>query len=265
MSAIDFHVHAFPDKLAGKAISRLEASAPWKAVGGGTIKELVKSMDKADIDVSVVCAIATKPGQSKGILEWCRKVRCDRIAPLPSVHPGDPDAADMLKAIAKEGLAGIKLHPMYQDFAADDPKMDAIYAAARDNGLFVVLHCGLDISFPMQDDRAAAVRVRNIIDRHAAKDLKLICTHMGGWRAWDEADKRLVGTPVLFETSFSLKELGPERAAGMIRRHGVERVLLGSDWPWNSQADAIAQVQALPLTEQDKGKVLWSNAARLLV
>jgi len=88
---------------------------------------------------------------------------------------------------------------------------------------------------------------------------------MGGWRSWDDAETNLVGTRAYLETSFSLLELGPQRAAEMIRRHGVERVLLGSDWPWNKQAGEIANVKALPLDEKDKQKILWSNAARLLM
>jgi len=261
MTAIDAHTHAFPDALAPRAIAALEAGCDWKAVAGGTVGELVESMDRAGIDVSAVCAIATKPGQAAAILAWCRQIRSGRIVPLPSVHPETPEVVEWLGRFAEAGLAGIKLHPMYQDFVADDPAMDAIYASAAECGLLVEIHSGLDIAFG-QDDRAAPARMGRILDRHP--DLRLVCTHLGGWRMWDEVERELLGRNVYLETSFSLGFLGPERAARMIRRHGVERVMFGTDWPWASQAEQMQLFEQMGLTAEESKAILWDNAAALL-
>ena len=261
MSAIDAHTHAFPDSLAARAIAALEEDCPWTAVADGTIVALIQSMDAADIDVSVVCTIATKPEQTKGIFKWCRKIRCDRIEPLPSIHPDTPKIEKWFERFAKAKFAGIKVHPMYQDFAFDDPRMDAIYAAAREHGLFIAAHCGRDIAF-MHDDRAAPKRLARVMERRP--DLRLLCTHMGGWRAWDEVEQCILGTDVHLETSFSLGELTRQRAVKMIERHGADRVMLGSDWPWTKQSDAIRQVKRLGLDEKQTRAILFSNAARFL-
>jgi predicted TIM-barrel fold metal-dependent hydrolase len=193
-----------------------------------------------------------------------KEVRSERIEPLPSVHPDTPKPARWIKKIAKEHFLGIKLHPMYQDFAADEPRLDVIYAAAREHGLFVESHCGRDIGFPADDDRASPRRFLRVAERFG--DLRLICTHMGGWQAWDEVEQHLIGTKVYLETSFSLGERGADarRVAEMIRRHGPQRVMLGSDWPWNRQADEIANIRALPLSKNEIRGILWSNAAALL-
>ena len=262
MSAIDFHTHAFPDEIAERAIAKLEAAASWKAVSHGKVDELLKSMDAADVDISVICSIATKPDQAKGILEWCKRIASDRIIPLPSVHPQDKQASKWLRRFAKEGFIGIKLHPMYQEFAADESRMDPVYATAAELGLLIVSHCGKDVAYPNDDDRASPQRFRNVIDRFG--DLRLVCTHLGGWRDWAAVEQYLLGTSVLLETSFSIADLGAEKAADMIRRHGVDRVMMGSDWPWNSQAAEIANINSLPLSKQEKQKILWSNAGRLL-
>ncbi|HOF18807.1 MAG TPA: amidohydrolase family protein [Phycisphaerae bacterium] len=262
MSAIDMHAHAFPDSLAPRAIAALEAECPWKAVADGTVGSLLKSMDAADIDVSVLCTIATKPDQVEGIVGWCRKVRSDRIDVLPSVHPKTPDAAGWIRRFADEGFAGIKLHPMYQDFALDDPSMDDVYAAAAQCRLLITAHCGRDIAFPPDDDRASPERIVRVIDRHP--DLTLVCTHLGGWRMWDEVEKLLLGREVYLETSFSLDELDPARAAEMILTHGEDRVMFGTDWPWQRQEESLALLRKLPLTDAQRRKVLWSNAANLL-
>ncbi len=264
MGAIDVHTHAFPDDLAARAIRKLEAECPWTAVGGGTIAALLESMDAADIDISCVCMIATKPDQVKSIFRWCKEIRSDRIEPMPSLHPDTPRPDRWTAKFVDAGLAGIKLHPMYQGFAADERRLDAIYAAAAEAGLIVQVHCGRDIAFPPDDDRAAPQRFRRVIGRHPK--LKLVCTHMGGWQMWDEVEKHLVGADVLFETSFSIGDrgTGPERIANMIQRHGPERVMLGSDWPWRTQQEEADNVRRLPLPKHVIRRILHGNAARLL-
>jgi hypothetical protein len=262
MSAIDMHAHAFPDQIAERAIAKLEAECPWRAVGPGTIDALLASMDDADIDVSVVCAIATRPDQNKGILKWCRQIRSDRIEPFPSVHPRTKQAGKWVQRIAEAEFAGIKLHPMYQETPVDAPEMDDIYAAAAEHGLLVAPHCGFDIAYPMDDDRASPARLRRVIDRFP--ELKMICTHMGGWEAWDAVEAELLGTGVLLETSCSLDRLDPRRAVDMIRRHGVDRIVYGSDWPWNTQTKEADLIRKLGLSKRETRRILWSNAAKLL-
>ena len=262
MAAIDFHTHAFPDEIAQRAIVSLEAGSAWKAVSAGTVGALLQSMDSSGVEISILCTIATKPDQPAGILKWCRKIRTRRIIPLPSVHPKTPDTAGWIKRIAEEGFPGIKLHPMYQEFHADDACMDDIYGAAAEAGLFIECHCGKDIAYPPEDDRADPIRFRRVIEKFPS--LKLICMHMGGWRMWDEVERDLLGSAVYLETSFSLDELAPKRAADMIHRHGSDRVLFGTDWPWANQAKDIGLLRALPLEQKQIDAILFGNARKLL-
>ncbi len=262
MGPIDTHTHAFPDRLAGRAIAALEAGCPWRAVADGTIGQLLESMDAAGVVKAVVCPIATKPDQVESILHWCEDIRSARIIPFPSVHPETPRAGDWVRRIAEAGFKGLKLHPMYQDFAADEQRMDPIYQAAAECKLLVTVHCGRDIAYPPDDDRATPERVGRLVDRF--EGLRLLCTHLGGWRMWDEADRHLIGKSVYLETSFSLGELGDERASDMIRRHGVEKVFFGTDWPWVSQAEEVEQVRRLDLKKAEVEGILRGNVCRIL-
>ena len=262
MTAIDIHTHAFPDALAPRAMEKLQAMICWPAAGDGSIDGLIASMDAADVDVSVICTIATKPDQAKGILKWCKSIRCERIEPLASVHPKDRKPGRILKKIRDAGLVGIKLHPLFQHFDADDPIMDEIYAAASDFGLLIEMHCGLDVAFPPENLQAEPMKIARVIEKFP--DLKLIWAHMGGWRMWDDVEKYLLGANVYLETSVSLTELSPARSAGIITRHGHERVLFGSDYPWAPQDKTIELIENLPLTDRQKSGILWRNAARLL-
>jgi len=62
---IDFHTHAFPDELAARAIPFLEEEGNVKAWLDGTAADLLRSMDRAGIERSVICSIATRPQPSQ--------------------------------------------------------------------------------------------------------------------------------------------------------------------------------------------------------
>ena len=89
MQIIDFHTHAFPDDLAARAVSALEKGAGVPAMLDGKVSSLLKSMDRAGIERSMVCSIATKPAQFQKILDWSKAVRSSRIIPFPSIRPAD--------------------------------------------------------------------------------------------------------------------------------------------------------------------------------
>ena len=146
MAVIDIHTHAFPAKIAAKTIAALEGGAGISARGDGTIDDLLASMDSAGVDRSVVCNIATKCEQFDNILAWCEQIRSDRIEPFASVHPDTPNPAAAVERVAAAHLRGLKMHPMYQEFQLDDPRVEPIFAAARDCGLIVMLHAGFDIA-----------------------------------------------------------------------------------------------------------------------
>jgi predicted TIM-barrel fold metal-dependent hydrolase len=263
MKIIDIHTHAFPDELAGRAIAHLEeGTGGWKAVLDGRVSSLLSSMDQAGVETSVVCPIATKPAQVEGIFKWCQAIRSPRIAPFPSVHPDGADAGDWLRRFAADGFRGIKLHPMYQQFAIDDERALAVYRVAADVGLAVLIHCGRDIAFPPDDDRAAPVRIRRALS--AVPGLKLIATHMGGWRMWDEVRRELADAPCLIETAFSFHEMSAPQALDLIRFLGADRVMFGTDSPWTGQSDEIARIRGLGLTEGELTSIFWSNAAAIL-
>ena len=264
MPIIDFHTHAFPDKVAARAMASIETPGSWDAHGDGTVGGLLASMDAADIDVSVVCPIATRPGQVKGILKWARAIRSERIEPFCSVHPDDRNVGKWLAKFAGAGIRGIKLHPMYQDFAVDEERMGPLYQAATDCRLIVEFHCGKDIAFGCDDDRAAPARFARVFDRFA--EMLTVCSHMGGWLDWDEGEKHIIGRDVMLETSFSLGEQGTDsgRVADMIRRHGVQRVMFGTDWPWADQKLHVKLLGELDLTEADKQAIYFNNATKLL-
>ncbi|MCY2931570.1 MAG: amidohydrolase family protein [Planctomycetota bacterium] len=267
MKTFDAHTHAFPDDLAAHAIARLEADCPWKAIGDGTAGGLLAAMDRAGVARALVCMIATKPSQEENILAFCRRLKSERLLPLASVHPDSENPARRIEQIARAGLRGVKVHPLYQNCAVDDARMDAIYEAAAAHGLLVTVHAGRDVAFGPDDDRAAPRRIADVVRRHPK--LTLLATHLGGWQAWDEVEQFLAG-PALeaqnlyFELSFCLPCLPPERSRELIRRLGPGRILFGSDWPWADEGEQLAQLRALSLTAAELAAIEHGTADRIL-
>jgi predicted TIM-barrel fold metal-dependent hydrolase len=258
---IDFHTHAFPNALADRAMGQLQARAGIRACLDGRVGSLLASMDRAGIDRSVVCCIATRPGQFDSILRWCVEIASERIVPFASVHPDDEDAAGKIRAIRRAGLGGVKLHPYYQDFVADEARMRPIYEALCEEGLIVVMHTGYDFGFE-RVERCGARRVLKVAEAFA--ELKLVMSHLGAWEDWEAVEEAVIGREVYLEISYSLDYLPADRVRRMILNHPAEYVLFGSDSPWGDAGRQIEQVKALGLGETRERMLFSDNARRLL-
>ncbi len=259
---IDFHTHAFPDTVAAKAIPALAAEGKISAHTTGTIDALIASMDRAGIDISVVCSIATRPSQFEPILAWSKEIRSPRIIPLPSIHPTDTDVVAKLLRLKAEGFSGIKMHPYYQDFFLDEKRLIPLYKTLSETGLFMVVHCGYDIAFP-RIRRADPSQILSIHQRFP--DLHLITTHFGGWNMWGEVEKYLIGREIYIEISFALPYLSADQAMRMLTRHPSHYLLFGSDSPWEDQRMAIERLQSLNINDELFHRILGQNSEKLLL
>ena len=52
--------------------------------------------------------------------------------------------------------------------------------------------------------------------------------------------------------------------AELIRDIGADRVIFGSDYPWELPGRAVEIIQGLDLSPGEKEAILWSNASQLL-
>jgi len=258
---IDFHTHAFPDAVAARAVPSLEKAGNVQAHSDGTVTGLLASMDRAGIEKSVICSIATRIEQFQAILDWSKTIRSQRLIPLPSVHPDDPDLVAHIATIKKEGFIGIKLHPYYQDFFLTEERLHKLYAGIIDNDLLLVVHSGFDIAYP-KIRRTDPDQVIRLLRKFPA--LKLITTHLGGWEDWDEVRRLLIGREIYMEISFALNFLSPKQAREMITAHPPEYILFGTDSPWADQKDYLQQLQDLDLEDSLLEKILGNNGEMLL-
>ena len=258
---IDFHTHAFPDDLAARAIPHLEEEGNIKAFLNGTVTDLLRSMDRAGIEKSLICSIATRPSQFHSILDWSKTIRSNRIISLPSVHPKAVNLREQLHIIHEEGFIGIKLHPYYQDFFIDDDTLEEMYGSLTEHDLLVVMHTGFDIAFP-RVELCNPPRILKVLEKFP--ELKLITTHLGAWDQWDEVRELLIGKPIYMELSYALDFLEPQIARDMITMHPPGYLLYGSDSPWSDQKNSLELLRALNLEPELFQRITRDNAESLL-
>ncbi len=181
----------------------------------------------------------------------------DRFLGLGAVHPDSSTPAEDLVQIQKLGLKGIKIHPDFQQTSVTDPRFLRIFELCEEKGLPVLCHCG--------DDRYAysnPVQIKEVLTRFP--DLVLIGAHFGGWTVWKGAVAELFDQEKLFiDCSSSLYALGRAEATAFIRFYGAERVLFGVDYPMWSPSEEVARFNSLFLTEEERERILWKNAASL--
>ncbi|HOJ64034.1 MAG TPA: amidohydrolase family protein [Spirochaetota bacterium] len=259
LEIIDIHAHAFPDFLAEKAINKLEEhSGPYKAYTDGTINGLLKSMDEANITKSCIANIATKPEQINSIVEWCKNIKSERIIPLASFYPDNPNWMDDIDKIVNAGIIGIKLHPMYQEFTIDDKKMFPIYDYIQEKRIFILFHAGFDIAYP-DDKRALPARIKNV--KREFKNLKIVAAHFGGWQIWEDVIENLCGEDVYFDTSFGNEIIDKDEKIlyTILNKHSSDRFIFGSDSPWQKQKDQVDFILDLKISEEFKEKIFCKN------
>ena len=266
MSLIDFHTHIFPDKIAPATVAALAKAGGTKPEGGtGTLDDLEGVALREDVSLCVNLPIATRPDQAASINRFAKEVneREGRVISFGAIHPDAAEPERELAELAEAGFRGIKLHPDYQGHYADDPAVIRVVKEAKRLGLHTVFHGGVDIAFP-NDVHAAPERMANLLSALGEGEGKVIVAHIGGYGLWDEVERLLVGRDVCFDLSYGIDHLPEEQLLRIVTRHGADRILFGSDYPWRDPADIDRVLAKLPLTDEQFALIRSGNAERLL-
>ncbi len=277
---IDFHTHTFPDHMAAKTVDHLKSFSHTPAYTDGTNAGLLRKMKEAGIERSVILPVATKPSQVKTInrtaAEVNRQYKENGLISFAGMHPDYEDWEEEMHRIKENGIAGIKIHPVYQGVDIDDTRFIRILKCAKELDLIVVTHAGKDIGLPGIEHCSPAM-CRNALDQTGP--FKFVLAHMGGWKNWDEVPHYFKGTGVYVDTSFSAdhferaddywseedsRMLSAEGYMKIIREIGAEHVLFGTDSPWGEQKKTVNFIDNLPLSNDEKTIIFRHNAERLI-
>ncbi len=274
---IDFHTHTFPDAIAEKTINLLKSKSNTIPFCDGTNKCLSLDGKSLNIDLSVVLPVVTNPLKTQKINDTAVELNKNytNLLSFGGVHPDTENVRDEIKRIADLGLKGIKIHPAYQQVKLNDIRFKRIVEYAEEFNLITITHGGIDIG--IDGDWASPLMAKELICD--VKPNKFVIAHTGGWSQWDDVLTYLCGENVYFDTSFSYgsfyynstvdeaKKVSPlttKQLVEIIKAHGSEKILFGTDSPWGDRRDQIEKISALPLSVKEKDDIFYKNAKNLL-
>jgi predicted TIM-barrel fold metal-dependent hydrolase len=191
-----------------------------------------------------------------------------KLVPICSVHPLDGDTAiQELKRIAGLGVKLIKLHPHTQNFDVKDEKVHKLCQLAGQLGMIIL----------MDNANIKPGDSENLFDLAVkCPDTKFIFAHMGGlnFRFWNilplaRTAKGFFMDNIYFDISATIALIADspieEEFIWTIKNVGIDRVLLGSDFPQIMLKQAADALERLNLTPEEKGKIRYKNAMQLLL
>ncbi|NGN66368.1 amidohydrolase [Streptomyces sp. A7024] len=217
----------------------------------------------------------------------------DRLRGLGLVPLQHPEQATRALDHALEcGLLGVEISSHAPGRELSDPAYEPFWARAAQTGALVFLHpfgCTLDerldrwyLSNSVGQPTENAVALSHLIfsgvlDRHP--DLRLIAAHGGGylpthigradhaWRARPDAAAGCAHLPSSYLRRLHFDSLvhDPHVLRELVRVAGADRVLLGSDFPFDMGADdPVAALRAAGLPRDAFDAIRGGNAAALL-
>ena len=257
---VDAHTHIWPDKIAALALGGNRVPG-LEARGDGTVSGLDADMAASGVDVSCCLAIANEARHVDRVNEFVAGIASDTRIPFGTVHVDLP-VEENLASLERHGVKAVKLHPLFQRFALDDPRLwEILEAFGSDYAVITHVGAGGDA---YTNSLSNPKMVRDIVRQFP--QLRLMACHFGGYKILDDAEEMLSGADVVLETSWppSLATLQPDRVRRLIRDHGAERIVFGSDWPMTSPAEELRAIDALGLTDDETKAVLGGTLAGVL-
>lgn len=260
MTIIDCHVHIGlesalarpipPEKLARPAFhDRMENS----------LENQRARMDANGVDSAIVFGFPLAEVDRVAANEYVLAAAHDELSQfIPFMLVGD-DTEYWLK----RGAKGFKQQNIL--YAPERFDLMRAYATMAEAGVPMLIHFRAGAGYDV------AAQARAILER--VPSLKLIVAHMGRHtpNTADQVDKAVEGLAdfanVVFETSTVRDPAAIERAVQVV---GPERVIFGSDYPFNSYQDAdplkleIDVIRQLNISEDARQKIFSGNIRRIL-
>jgi aminocarboxymuconate-semialdehyde decarboxylase len=213
------------------------------------------------------------------------------IATLPMQSP-EKAADELRRAMTRLGLLGTMFASNIMGKNLDDPGFEPVWTAAEELGAFVFIHpnnvAGAErmksyylnnlIGNPLDTTiGAACLYFGGVMDRHPK--LTVVLAHGGGftpyqaarwehgWQVRPEPKKNISRQPVNIAKRFYYDTIlhSAPVLEFMIGHVGADRVLLGSDYPYDmGMMDCVKHVRSLKISDADKAAILSGRAQSLL-
>ncbi len=220
----------------------------------------------------------------------------DRFAGLATLPMQDvPTAvAELERSVCDLGLKGAMIGDHVNGRTFDEPEFMPFWKAAESLGAFVLIHQGgPTVVSPRSNRYHLPNTIGNLADRavtfaalvyggvmDACPDLRICLSHAGGytcfgigrmdrgWQVRPEARGNLDSPPSAYLDRFYYDTIthSEEALRYVIDRVGADRVLFGTDWPYDMCIDwPVSWIMGLEsLSVEEKEAILWRNLEGLL-
>jgi predicted TIM-barrel fold metal-dependent hydrolase len=222
-----------------------------------------------------------------------------RFAGFATLPTSDPAAAadELERMVTQHGFKGAMIHGLANGVFLDDQRFWPIFARAEKLDVPIYLHPALphpqvmDVyykeyakDFPMViraawgftvETATTAIRLvlSGLFEKHP--NLKIVLGHLGEtlpflvWRI-DQALSRPGAKPMRFRdvfcNNFWITTSGNFSNPALLccaMEMGVDRILFAIDWPFVPNPPGTRWMESVPLSDEDKAKILSGNAKRL--
>ncbi len=275
---IDFHTHVFSPEIK-KNRSKYIDNDPCFAIlystsdaKLATADELIASMDKEGIDISVIVNIGWTTHElcvetNDYILESVARYP-KRLVGFCAVQPNSYDAAIAeIERCAQAGIRGVgEMRPDIQLFdLGDEVVMEPLIEVINKHKLILLTHASEPVGHNYPGKGAVTPDVLYPFIA-SFPDVPIVCAHWGGglpfYALMPEVAR--VMSNVFFDTAASPFLYNPQVYNQVVQLVGSDKILFGSDYPLLAQSRLLKEIKSLDLSEETKGLILSGNAQRLL-
>lgn len=275
---IDFHTHILPPNIK-KNRTKYADSDPCFAIlyskkdaRMATAEELIASMDRDGVDISVVLNIGWTTHElcvetNDYILESIARYP-GRLVGFCAVQPQAYEAAlREIERCARAGAKGIgELRPDVQFFELGDQEvMLPFVQTLQENNLTLLLHSSEPVGHEYSGKGTVTPEtLYPFINQFP--NLNLVCAHWGGGLPFYSLmpEVKLAMDNVYFDTAASPFLYSPQIYQQVSDLVGADRILFGTDYPLLSQSRLIDEVMSLDIPEENRNLIFSGNARRLL-
>ncbi len=275
---IDFHTHVFPPRIKKNRRHYIERDPCFavlyahKEAKLATAEDLIESMDKAGIDISVIVNVGWTTHElcvetNDYILESIARYP-QRLIGFCTVQPLSSGAAIAeIERCARGGARGIgEMRPDMQLFdLADEEIIPPFVEALRNHQLMLLTHASEPVG---HDYPGKGIITPDMLYPFITSfpDLTIVCAHWGGglpfYALMPEVKQAMKN--VYFDTAASPFLYSPQVYNQVSQLVGADKILFGSDYPLLAQTRLLQELSSTDLPEEARSLILYGNAQRLL-
>jgi len=275
---IDFHTHVVPPQIKKNHDEYLNSDPCFAILYSdpnaklATADELIASMDKEGIDISVIANIGWTTHDlcvetNDYILESIARYP-DRLIGFCTVQPNSYETAIAeIERCAQGGIKGVgEMRPDVQLFSLmDDEIMAPFIEVLKKHELILLLHTSEPVGhdYPGKGGITPDMAYPFIA---CFPDLTIVCAHWGGglpfYALMPEVKEAMKN--VYFDTAASPFLYSPQVYNQAIQLVGSDKILFGSDYPLLAPSRLLGEIKSLSLPEETENLILSGNARKLL-